>query len=375
MVIGFDAKRAFQNDTGLGNYSRILICGIAQEHQDVHAVLYSPNMSGNYRSYFSGFANISTRQPSGWDRHIPNLWHGFGIGLHLHGDKVTLYHGLSHELPHGIPKDIKRVVTMHDLFAWRYPQYYRPLERSVYRAKQRHSCKIADMVVAVSEQTKRDLIEILHLPEEKIRVIYQTCDQIFWRPVTQDEKDEVREHYHLPDRYFISVGTIEERKNQIAVVEALASLPADIHLVIVGRANTRYHADLMRVVRSRNLETRVRILSRADFDDFPALYANAIGSVYVSHCEGFAIPIVESFCCDTPVIASNCSSMPEAAGDAALLVAPNDSSAIAQAMRQLIDDDSLRQELIAKGRRQRQRFTPKAIVDQFYNLYRELLNK
>lgn len=375
MVIGFDAKRAFQNNTGLGNYSRMLICGLAQEHQDVQAILYSPDMSGYYKTYFTGFANISTRQPSGWDRRFPNLWRGFGVAMHLVGDKVKLYHGLSHELPHGIPRSIKKVVTMHDLIVWRYPEYYTRFDVMMHRLKQRHSCRNADVVVAISEQTKRDLIDIMHVPEAKIRVIYQTCDPIFWQPIPETEKEDIKALYHLPEKYFVCVGTIEERKNQIAVVKALKELPEDVHLVIVGRPRGRYYSDLQRTIKSLGLYDRVQIVTKAEFEDFPGLYANAIGSVYVSHFEGFGIPILESMCCDTPVITSNLSSMPEAGGDAALYVNPDDPKDVAEKMRQLMSDPALREELIAKGRIQREKFTQKVVVDQLYEVYSSLLTE
>lgn len=373
MIIGFDAKRAFQNNTGLGNYSRMLICGLAQEHKDIRAFLYAPSMSGYYRTYFTSYANISTHQPSGFDRHLPGLWRRFGISMHLTNDKVQLYHGLSHELPHGIPHNIKKVVTVHDLIVWRYPQYYKALDRKIHRIKQSHSCKIADVVIAISEQTKRDLIEFLHVPEEKIRVIYQSCDQLFWQQVTEEEKHDIRQLYHLPEKYFVCVGTIEERKNQIASVRALAELPQDYHLVIVGRPHTKYYYDLLKEIKLLGLTNRVHIISKADFEDFPGLYANAIASVYVSHFEGFGIPILESMCCDTPVITSNVSSMPEAGGDAVLYANPEDSHDIAQQMQRIIDDENLRQKLIEKGRQQREKFSQKTIIDQFYNLYQSLI--
>ena len=203
MIIGFDAKRAFQNQTGLGNYSRMLICGLAQQYQNVRSFLYAPDMSGEYKSYFSGFANISTRQPSGIDRHFPNLWRRYGVSVHLKGDKVDIFHGLSHELPHGIPRSIKKVVTMHDLIVWRYPQYYSLFDRLVHRIKQRHSCRIADVVVAISEQTKGDLIKYMHVPESKIKVLYQSCDNIFWKPVADADRTAVRETYGLPEKYVV----------------------------------------------------------------------------------------------------------------------------------------------------------------------------
>lgn len=375
MVIGFDAKRAFQNTTGLGNYSRMLICGLAQRHNEVHSFLYAPHMSGDYKNYFSGFANISTRQPSGIDRHFPNLWRRWGVTVHLKGDKVDLFHGLSHELPHGIPRSIRKVVTMHDLIVWRYPQYYSLFDRMAHRIKQRYACRIADVVVAISQQTKNDLIEYMHVPEAKIKVVYQSCDDIFWKPVSEQDKATVRDTYGLPERYVVCVGSIEDRKNQIAAVRALLELPADIHLVIVGRPHGTYYNSLTSEIRRKKLNDRVHIITNADFDDFPALYANALASVYVSQFEGFGIPILESMCCDVPVVTSNISSMPEAGGDAALYADPNNPHQIAEQLQRVITDPQLRAELIAKGHQQRQQFTPDKIIADFYQLYSELCPK
>ena len=372
MIIGFDAKRAFQNMTGLGNYSRMLICGLAQRHNEVRSFLYAPQMSGEYKSYFSGFANISTRQPSGIDRHLPNLWRRYGVSVHLKGDKVDIFHGLSHELPHGIPRSIKKVVTMHDLIVWRYPQYYSFFDRWMHRRKQRHACRIADVVVAISEQTKQDLIKYMHVPESKIKVLYQSCDNIFWKPVTDADRVSVRETYGLPEKYIVCVGSIEERKNQIAVIRALAELPAEVHLVIVGRPHGVYYNSLTAEIRRKKLTDRVHIITNADFDDFPALYAEAIASVYVSQFEGFGIPILESMCCDVPVVTSNISSMPEAGGDAALYASPDNPHEIAEQLQRIIADPQLRDQLVAKGRKQREKFAPDSIIADFYNLYASL---
>lgn len=372
MIIGFDAKRAFQNTTGLGNYSRMLICGLAQQYQNVRSFLYAPVMSGEYKSYFSGFANISTRQPSGIDRHLPNLWRRYGVTVHLKGDKVDIFHGLSHELPHGIPRSIKKVVTMHDLIVWRYPQYYSLFDRCMHRIKQRHACRVADVVIAISEQTKSDLIKYMHVPEAKIKVLYQSCDNMFWKPVGEADRATVRETYGLPEKYVVCVGSIEERKNQIAAVRALAELPADVHLVIVGRPHGTYYSGLMSEVRKKKLSDRVHVITNADFEDFPAIYSDAVASVYVSQFEGFGIPILESMCCDVPVVTSNVSSMPEAGGDAALYASPDNPHEIAEQLKRIIDDSQLREQLIAKGREQRMKFSPERIITEFYNLYNTL---
>ena len=373
MVIGYDAKRAFQNSTGLGNYSRILVCGLAQEHQDIRAFLYSPHMDGEYAKYFTSYANISTRKPTHIDRYFPDIWRRFGVTVHLKGDKVKIFHGLSHELPHGIPHSIKRVVTMHDLIVWRYPGFYKPFDRMVHRMKQRHSCRIADVVVAISEQTKRDLIEYLQVPEEKIKVIYQSCDPMFWKPVSDSDRAYVHETYNLPEKYIICVGSIEERKNQVNVVRALAQLPDDVHLVIVGKNHGGYQSAVHSAIRSQGLTDRVHILKDADFEDFPALYACAYASVYMSLFEGFGIPILESMCCDTPVVTSNVSSMPEAGGDAALYADPKNPKEIADRLRELLENPALRQQLVEKGRAQREKFSQHKVVSDLYNLYTTLV--
>ena len=376
MIIGFDAKRAFQNRTGLGNYSRMLICGMAQKYQNVRAFLYSPDMSGEYKGYFSGFANISTRQPSGVDRHFPNLWRRFGVTTHLKGDKIDIFHGLSHELPHGIPRSIKKVVTMHDLIVFRFPEFFKPADRVIHRLKMRHACRVADVVVAISEQTKCDLMEFLEVPEEKIRVVYQSCDSAFWGVKGSEEgvkgsertNVEVREKYGLPERYILCVGTLEERKNQLRVIEAMKRLPQDVALVLVGRPRGDYG---QRVLACTN--ERVRVLSGASFTDFPSLYRGAVASVYLSRFEGFGIPVLESLCCDCPVVTSDVSSMPEAGGDAALYAAPEDVDTVAAHLLRLCTDETFRQERIEKGRLQRRKFAPEKVSADMMEVYKSLL--
>lgn len=372
MIVGFDAKRAFRNNTGLGNYSRMLICSLASAYQDVNAILYAPHMSGYYKSFFSSYANISTRQPCGLNRLFPSLWRGFMISRHLADDKVCIYHGLSHELPHFIPSNIHRVVTIHDLVAWRNPEYLGAVEAAIHRLKMRHSCKIADIVVAISEQTKRDIVEYMHIPESKIRVLYQSCDEIFWRPVTANRIAEVRDIYSLPDNYILSVGTVEERKNQLNLIEAIAQMPEDVHLVIVGRARGKYGKMVQRTVAERKMDNRVHWLHNVDFNDFPALYAASRAAAYVSRFEGFGIPILEAMCSGAVVLTSNCSSMPEVGGDAVLYANPEHPEDIANQLMRLWSDDALCDELRARSKMQIQQFTHEQVSQNFYQLYSEL---
>ncbi len=365
MVIGFDAKRAFCNNTGLGNYSRMICGGMAKELETGHCVLYSPKLKGRHEHYFDGLERVELRKADGLWSLAPWFWRSM-LGFMIEKDGVEIFHGLSHELPYGIAKGVKKVVTMHDLIVRRYPDYFKPADRIIHRLKQGYACRTADLVVAISEQTKRDLMDMMGVAEEKIRVVYQSCDPIFWNAMG---RSDVIEKYNLPKRYILCVGTLEERKNQQNVIRAMQHLPEEMGLVIVGRPRGDYGRQVLAMA-----DDKIRIVTGADFSDFPALYAGAVASVYMSHFEGFGIPVLESLCCDTPVVTSNISSMPEAGGDAALYADPDDVEGIAYQLRRLIEDEPLRKQCIEKGRIHRLKFAPEKVTQDLLAVYKELLH-
>ncbi len=397
MLIGFDAKRAFRNNTGLGNYSRGVIGGVMSYELRVKSeagtvVLYTPSVKGRYEHFFENMP-LRVVEPKGVWKVMKSVWRSVGVSRAVKKDGVELFHGLSHELPYGLPKGVKKVVTMHDLIVYRFPEFFKPADRVIHRLKMRHACRVADVVVAISEQTKRDLMEFLEVPEEKIRVVYQSCDSAFWGVKGSEEgvypegdlstaeikqmtakkgsertNVEVREKYGLPDRYILCVGTLEERKNQLRVIEAMKRLPQDVALVLVGRPRGDYG---QRVLACTN--ERVRVLSGASFTDFPSLYRGAVASVYLSRFEGFGIPVLESLCCDCPVVTSDVSSMPEAGGEAALYAAPEDVDTVAAHLLRLCTDETFRQERIEKGRLQRRKFAPEKVSADMMEVYKSLL--
>ena len=397
MLIGYDAKRAFRNNTGLGNYSRGVIGGVMSYELRVKSeagtvVLYTPSVKGRYEHFFENMP-LRVVEPKGVWKVMKSVWRSVGVSRAVKRDGVELFHGLSHELPYGLPKGVKKVVTMHDLIVYRFPEFFKPADRVIHRLKMRHACRVADVVVAISEQTKRDLMEFLGVPEEKIRVVYQSCDDIFWGVKGSEEgvypegdlstaeikqmtakkgsertNVEVREKYGLPDRYVLCVGTLEERKNQLRVIEAMKRLPRDVALVLVGRPRGDYG---QRVLACTN--ERVRVLSGASFTDFPSLYRGAVASVYLSRFEGFGIPVLESLCCDCPVVTSDVSSMPEAGGEAALYAAPEDVDTVAAHLLRLCTDEAFRQERIEKGRLQRRKFAPEKVSADMMDVYKSLL--
>ncbi|MBQ0015691.1 MAG: glycosyltransferase family 4 protein [Bacteroidales bacterium] len=370
MIIGYDAKRAFNNKTGLGNYSRMIISGIASAYRDCECVLYTPMIDDELAGYFRGIGNVSSRQPLGLERMFPAWWRSRGLARQVRNDEIDIFHGLSHELPHGLPNDVKKVVTMHDLVAWRYPHFFTKFDARTHQKKQTYACQSADVVIAISEQTKRDLIEIMNVPADRIQVVYQSCDDVFWYPIEEYDKQETRKKYNLPDNYLICVGTIESRKNQLSVIHAMEQVEPDMHLVIVGRKRAAYAETVMAEVKKH--PNRIHVIQDADFDDFPYLYACSRGAVYMSHFEGFGIPIIEAMCCGVPVLTSNCSSMPEAGGDAALYADPKNIDEIAAQINRLINDEALRTDLLAKAEIQRNKFTHDKIINNMYNLYCQL---
>lgn len=374
MIIGYDAKRAFRNNSGLGNYSRMVIGGVCREgHGMVKSLLFTPTTKGRHTHYFDDIQEVEVRQPRGLWAMAGGLWRSVWSGLCVRREGVDIYHGLSHELPFFLGNGVKKVVTMHDLIVRRYPEFFKPADRIIHRLKMRHACRVADIVIAISEQTKRDLVDMMHVPEKKIRVVYQSCDPIFW-DLPSATLPPIHSAVQLPERYIIAVGTVEERKNQVAAVRALALLPEDVCLVVVGRPRGNYPQQVRRVAKELGVDHRVIFLQNAVFSDFPALYRGAVASVYMSVFEGFGIPVLESLCSDCPVVTSNVSSMPEAGGDAALYAAPDDYRTLAAHLSRLLSDPAFRTSQIEKGRTQRLKFAPEKVSQDMLALYRSLLH-
>lgn len=376
MRIGFDGKRAVQNYTGLGNYSRYLLDILCRTAPQNEYMLYAPKPRANDRLKL-----LLQRHPmlqmvypalSRW-RRMSALWRVWGIWRQLRGDRIVLYHGLSNELPLSIRRSgVKSVVTIHDLIFLRFPLYYKPIDRAIYTYKFRKACEHADRIVAISECTKRDIIHYFHIPEEKIEVIYQGCDPAFAVSLPESKKKEVVELYQLPLRYILHVGSIEERKNMMEAVEALALMKhTELHLVIIGR-RTPYTARIEQLVKERHLEKRVHLLHGIPFAHLPAIYQSAACFVYPSRYEGFGIPILEALHSGIPVVAATGSCLEEAGGPDSIYVSPDSPSSMAEAFDALMDDEALCRRMVSGGRRYAARFNEKAIASAYLRLYKEV---
>ncbi|MDR3062253.1 MAG: glycosyltransferase family 4 protein, partial [Dysgonamonadaceae bacterium] len=303
MKIGFDAKRAVQNNTGLGNYSRYLIEILSEYYSDNKYLLFAPEKKDNPRlQTLQSRKNVSFVYPSGIAGLFPSFWRMTGIKTDLREYSPEIYHGLSGELPIGIAKTgIKSVVTIHDLIFLRYPEYYKSWDREIYTRKFRYACEYSDKIIAISECTKKDVISFFNIPEEKIAVVYQGCHPDFGKKATDEKKQEVTQKYKLPPKYLLSVGSIEPRKNLLLAVKALQKLEQDIHLVAVGK-KTPYQVEVEQYAAQSGISERLHILNKVPLDDLPACYQLASVFLYPSFFEGFGIPVIEALHSGVPVI-------------------------------------------------------------------------
>ena len=376
MRIGFDGKRAVQNFTGLGNYSRYIVDILCQFYPENEYVLYAPKKRDNKRldMLTEKYPQLHLSYPAAsfW-RKFSSLWRIFGITHQLEKENAGIFHGLSNELPLNIHKsDIKSVVTIHDLIFLRYPQYYHFIDRKIYTYKFRKACENADKIIAVSECTKRDIIQYFHIPTDKIEVVYQGCDPVFERPIDNKKKEEVCAKYQLPARYILNVGSIEERKNALLIVQALAQLPQDIHLVIVGRRTT-YTKKIERFINEHSLASRVHLMHNIPFGDLPAIYQSAEVFVYPSHFEGFGIPIIEALHSGVPVVAATGSCLEEAGGPDSIYVNPNNVDETIQALKEILSNPSKKKLMIEKGKVFVKRFAAENHATQIINIYNNII--
>ncbi len=375
MRIGFDGKRAVQNFTGLGNYSRYLMEILCRYFPENEYLLYAPKKreSQPFAQFQAICPAVQCIYPDGLWRQMGSLWRSLQVTHRLAADGLDIYHGLSNELPLNIRQaaGVKSVVTIHDLIFLCYPHYYPMVDRRIYAYKFRAACEDASAIVAVSECTRRDIIRFFHIPEEKIHVIYQGCHTRFEQPTTAEERQQVRLKYRLPDRYILHVGSIEERKNMLLVVKALGELPDDVRLVIVGR-RTKYTAHIEEYVRAHGWESRVCFRHQIASVDLPALYQMATLFVYPSRYEGFGIPIIEALHSGVPVIAATGSCLEEAGGLDSIYVGPDDVEGMAEAIRRVWEDDALRQRMATSGKAFVTRFSAEKQAAELMALYQSI---
>lgn len=372
MNIGFEAKRVFHNKTGLGNYSRDLVRILATYFPENTHFLYNPK---KYKKalFVLNTTNVLEKNPiSKFNQKFKNLWRQKTIVKDLVKDNIAVFHGLSGELPSGLQKKgIKSVVTIHDLIFVRYPNLYSFFDRKIHFYKFKKAANRANLVIAISEQTKKDIISYLHIDANKIKVIYQGCQDVFKREFSENEKQFVSKKFNLPKTFVLNVGTIEERKNALTIVKAIKNL--DVHLVLIGK-QTDYTQKIHHYISENKLENRVHFVKDLSSEELAITYQLASVFVYPSIFEGFGIPIIEALYSKTPVITNKNGVFPEAAGPNSLYIEPFDVADLTAKITSVLSDTLLVKKMKQEGLKFAQQFNDDVIAANIMNCYQQVLS-
>jgi glycosyltransferase involved in cell wall biosynthesis len=307
---------------------------------------------------------------------LRQYWRTFRTGRAARRDGVQVYHGLSHEMPRDLPgTGVPGIVTFHDLLFERFPDLFPAIDRASYRWRYRWSAERATRIVAVSGQTRDDLVKWYGVDPERVTIIPPARDPAFAQAVPAAVAGAVRARLGLPARYLLSVGTLERRKNHRVLVEALALLDPDDtpSLVLVGSDGGEAGA-IGKLADARGVSSRVRIHHDVSASELPALYHGAALFLYPSLFEGFGMPIVEALSAGVPVITTAGGCFPEAGGPATRYVTSTDAVGLAGAIQDVLGDPALAAHMRDEGRRWAVRFDATALAAPLVDLYHSVLH-
>jgi glycosyltransferase involved in cell wall biosynthesis len=391
MRIGIDYTAALRQGAGIGRYTRCLVQALLELdlHNEYALLAATAGLSGAARSQQgatestsrSSFpdipdrANVRTIGLPVTDRTLAILWHRLRLPLwvELACGSLDVFHSPDFTLPP--VRRARTVLTVHDLSFMRVPESSHPRLRSYLLQAVPRSARRADIVLADSQWTRADVIELLGVDPRRVEVLYPAVERRFQRVQDVHWLDTVRTRYRLPAQFVLGVGTLQPRKNFHRLIEAYAKVSAnlggDVQLVIAGGTGWLYE-DIFRKVKQLGLQEVVHFPGYVADEDLPALYTLAGMFAFPSLYEGFGLPALEAMACGTPVVASNASSLPEVVGDAALLVDPLDVDALAEAMVKAFTDADLRAEMTRRGLARAREFTWAQAARNLLDVYAEL---
>ncbi len=366
MIIGFDAKRIYDNTTGLGSYGRSLMHNLMRWFPQydyrlfVHQDYYRPSPF-KYQTFVD--KTIVS------NHYLPNLWRSTEIVKDITQSGVEIYHGLSNELPFSLPESVKSIVTIHDIIFHKFPDYFPLLDRGVYKYKVKRACEEARAVVAVSQNTRNDLIEELKVPAEKIFVVNPSWGREFEYEYTNWFTELLRHKYNIPFHFVLFVGSTSQRKNLKVVLDALEYPENGEFPLVVVTSGGDALSEIEQYIYNKEIRHRVYFLKNVPWYELPGIYHMAKCVVYPSFYEGFGLPIIESLKMGVPVVASNNSSLQEAGGPGAIYNDANDVEGWADSINKIMLDTTFANQLITNGKSYIQRFAPEVVTSAMVDLY------
>jgi glycosyltransferase involved in cell wall biosynthesis len=375
MRICLDISPAVHHRAGLGRYAQELTTAlVATDQQNEYVAFYQHPRDAEVDAPLDRLPRLTSDLDTKPWRFSALLAYFLRIPQDRMFPGIDLFHATDHLLPrlHGI----KTVFTLHDLIYCVHPETHKPLNRWFLTLMMPRFLRMADAVIAISENTRQDAVRFYHLEEDKIHVVYEGVNPSF-RPAPAGAIAEIRRLYSLPDRFILYLGTIEPRKNLITLLEAYRHLlrgDSELRLVIAGKKGWLYTGFFERM-REWGLEEQVLFPGFIPEADLPALYSAADLFVFPSLYEGFGLPILEAMACGTAVVSSNTSSLPEIVGDAALTVDPQDTGAWVTALTEVLGNEQLREELRTKGLQQARKFSWEKTARETLEVYRKVLSR
>jgi glycosyltransferase involved in cell wall biosynthesis len=373
MRICVDVSPAVHRRAGLGRYAQELTSALlAADEENQYVAFYHRPGDAQADPPLDRIPHlVSNLDTKPW-RLSALLAHFFHVPQDRMFPDTDLFHATDHLLPR--LSRVKTVFTLHDLIFRLYPETHKPLNRWFLTLMIPRFLQAADAVIAVSRHTAKDAMRFYGLDEKKIHVIYEGTNPLF-RPAAKEAVARVRQTHNLPDRFILSLGTIEPRKNLTALLEAyrvLHGARSEVGLVFAGKKGWLYEG-FFHKLRALGLEDEVIFTGFVPEADLPALYSAAELFVFPSLYEGFGLPVLEAMACGTAVVASNASSVPEVSGDAALLVDPTSVVDLTRAIETVLENSVLREELKRKGPKQASKFSWDKAAQQTLEVYRSVL--
>jgi glycosyltransferase involved in cell wall biosynthesis len=363
MRVGIDARLVYYSQAGIGQYIIHLVNGLAQVDQENEYVLLQSRKDDTTILERPNFKRVSLWTPS------HHRLERYSLNVELMRLGLDVLHSPDFIPPHR--PSCKSVITIHDLAFLLYPHFLTK-ESARYYGHIDQAVRWTDHIISVSESTKRDTIQHLGVPEDKITVVYEAANPIF-RPMDRAEaQQQVRNRHGVDGPFILFVSTIEPRKNVPTLLRAMWQLKEcykeDVRLVLAGGKGWLFE-DAFAVVDELNLDGRVHFVGRVPSEDLLHLYNAAEMLAHPAFYEGFGLPPLEAMACGLPVVVSDVASLPEVVGDAGLLIDPHDADELTVAMWRVLNSGDMRQEMQKKGLVQAERFSWERAARETQKIY------
>lgn len=358
---------ASYRSAGISVYIKSLLQHLASVTQDMRYTLLLGDKRVSTQAFElpTVFSRVSTRRPP-----VRILWEQSVLPLLLRRLGANLLHAPAFVGP--LLSPCPQAITIHDLSFLRHPEFFHRGHRLYLSTMTGIACRRAAAVIAVSNFTAQEAVKLLRVPAERVHTIYHGIDARF-HPLPDAEVARFRREMQLPERFVLYMGTLEPRKNIVALVRAFARLrDPDLHLVLAGGKGWLYE-EIFAEVERLEMGDRVRFPGYVPAEMQTLWYNAARAFAYISNYEGFGFPVLEAMACGVPTLITSTTSLPEAGGDGALAVPPGDETAIAEGLHRLLTDAALREALRQRGLAHAARFSWSETARQTVALYRHIL--